>query len=86
MDSNNTEIKAVVLSTLMNGPQLLFEREIDENIFDDAQSKRLYRLIYKTFRQGTKCFDENLKINLIKVERLSLIRQRWTTLLQNLIA
>lgn len=36
MDSNNTEIKAVVLSTLMNGPQLLFEREIDENIFDDV--------------------------------------------------
>lgn len=69
MDSNNTEIKAVVLSTLMNGPQLLFEREIDENIFDDAQSKRLYRLIYKTFRQGTKCFDENLKINLSNEEK-----------------
>lgn len=62
--NSNTDIKAIVLSTLINGPQLLYEREVDENIFDDTQSKRLYRLINKTFKQGVKDFDENFKINL----------------------
>lgn len=62
--NSNTDIKAIVLSTLINGPQLLYEREVDENIFDDTQSKRLYRLINKTFKQGVKDFNENFKINL----------------------